>query len=122
MAPAIPDGDLFVPRYIIPPEFFERAVLETVGIVASMEAQRTRNEAIRRETDRNKLVGKAISLHTGTLSVSCGESLNEIFMERFALDQYFFFRYLQTTYEPESNVNEERSCIMHQLLMLKMKI
>ena len=62
-----------------------------------------------------------MSLHTGILTSTCSESLNEIFAERFSLDPYMFFRYLQTTYGPESNANEDKSNTMHQLLSLKMK-
>lgn len=107
--------------YIIPDQFQLRQVPVVVGLAASMEAQRTRNEAIRREKDHNKEVGKAISLHTGIISASCSDSLNEIFMDRNAMDPYLFYRYLQTTYGPESNVNEDKSCTMHQLLQAKMK-
>ena len=110
-----------VGAYIIPDEFLERNVPAVVGIGAPLESHRTRNEAIKRETEHNKAVGKAISLHTGILTASCGDSLNEIFMERFALNPYLFFRYLQTTYGPESNVNEDKSCTMHKLLTSKMK-
>ena len=83
--------------------------------------QKNRNDIIKRDKEYNRDVGKAISLHTGILTATCSESLNEIFAERFSLDPYLFFRYLQTTYGPESNANEDKSNTMHQLLSLKMK-
>ena len=108
-------------QYNYPEEFQNRDLLPILANNANPVNQKNRNDLIRRDKEFNKEVGKAISLHTGILTATCSESLNEIFAERFSLDPYLFFRYLQTTYGPESNANEDRSNTMHQLLSLKMK-
>ena len=107
--------------YDYPEEFKRREILPILAHNAAPLNQKNRNDLIKRDKEFNREVGKAISLHTGILTSTCSESLNEIFAERFSLDPYLFFRYLQTTYGPESNANEDKSNTMHQLLSLKMK-
>jgi len=108
-------------NYDFPEEFTRREILPILANNAAPLNQKNRNDLIKRDKEFNKEVGKAISLHTGILTSTCSESLNEIFAERFGLDPYLFFRYLQLTYGPESNANEDRSNTMHQLLSLRMK-
>jgi hypothetical protein len=107
--------------YNYPVEFINREIMPILANNANPVNQKNRNDLIKRDKEFNRDVGKAISLHTGILTATCSESLNEIFAERFSLDPYLFFRYLQTTYGPESNANEDRSNTMHQLLSSKMK-
>ena len=109
-----------IPIYDVPAQFVERIVMAPAANNASVEAQRIRNENIKRDEAYNEAIGASLSTITGIICDCISAGLNKVFADRFLLDPYAFYRNLAATYGPAAAVNEDRNQCLFNLLKYKM--
>ena len=108
------------PIYVYPAEYVERLIQPPAPNNASMEAQRVRNENIKRDQVFNHEIGSSISTITGIICDCISAGLNKVYAHRFLLNPYSFYRYLAATYGPAAAVNEDHNQCLFNLMKLKM--
>jgi len=75
-----------IPIYDVPAQFVERIVMAPAANNASVEAQRIRNENIKRDEAYNEAIGASLSTITGIICDCISAGLNKVFADRFLLD------------------------------------